>query len=76
MLRRNILTALLLAIGTVLTTIASLSFRIPWLMPFLGAGVIYPLYLLLVGRRCYNQAMVWVLWWAICQSFAVAVPPQ
>ena len=72
MLRRNILTAWLLGIGTVLTTIASFSFSIPKLMPFLGAGVIYPLYLFLVGRRCYNQAMVWVLWWAICQSFAVA----
>ena len=63
---------MLLAIGTVLTTIASLSFAIPKLMPLLGAGVIYPLYLLLVSRRCYNRAMVWVLWWAICQSFAVA----
>ncbi len=72
MLRRNILTAWLLGIGTVLTTIASFSFSIPKLMPFLGAGVIYPLYLFLVGRRCYNQAMVWVLWWAICQSLAVA----
>ena len=71
-LRRNILTAMLLAIGAVLTTGASFSFSIPKLMPFLGAGVIYPLYLFLVARRCYNQAMVWVLWWAICQSFAVA----
>ena len=71
-LRRKSLTAMLLAIGTVLTTIAGLSFRIPWLMPLLGAGVIYPLYLFLVSRRCYNQAMLWVLWWAICQSFAVA----
>ena len=42
-------------------------------MPFLGAGVIYPLYILLLVRRCYNQAMVWVLWWAVCQSLAVAV---
>ena len=56
-LRRNILTAMLLAIGTVLTTGVSFSFSIPKLMPLLGAGVIYPLYLLLVARRCYNQAM-------------------
>ena len=71
-LRRNILTAMLLAIGTVLTTIVSFNFGIPQLMPFLGAGVIYPLYVLLVVRRRYNQAMVWVLWWAVCQSLAVA----
>ena len=69
--RRNLLIAVLLAIGTVLTTVASLSFNIPKLMPFLGAVVIYPLYLLLVARCSYNQAMIWVLWWAICQSLAV-----
>ncbi len=72
-MRRNILTAILLAIGAVLTTMASLSLRIPMLMPFLGAGVIYPLYLILVSRRYYNQAMLWVLWWAWSQSWAVAV---
>ena len=70
--RRNLLIAMLLALGTVLTTVASLSFNIPKLMPFLGAAVIYPLYLLLVARCSYNQAMIWVLWWAICQSLAVA----
>ncbi|MDJ0679079.1 MAG: hypothetical protein QNJ18_04365 [Xenococcaceae cyanobacterium MO_167.B52] len=70
--RRNILTAMLLAIGTVLTTGTSFSLSMPKLMPFLGAAVIYPLYLLLIARRCYNQAMLWVLWWAICQSLAVA----
>ena len=70
--RRNCLTATLLAIGTVLTTIASFSFRIPQLMPLLGAGVIYPLYFLLVARHSYNRAMMWVLWWAFCQSLAVA----
>ncbi|MGK7937199.1 MAG: hypothetical protein AB4206_15620 [Xenococcaceae cyanobacterium] len=70
-LRRNILTAMLLGIGSILTTFASLSFGVEQLMPFLGAAVIYPLYLLLVSRRCYNQAMIWVLWWAVCQSFSV-----
>ena len=70
-LRRNILTAIFLAIGTILTTLASFSFQIPQLMPLLGAGVIYPLYLLLVARRSYNRAMIWVLWWAVCQSLAV-----
>ncbi|MGK7948525.1 MAG: hypothetical protein AB4368_06900 [Xenococcaceae cyanobacterium] len=72
-LRQNISIAIFLGIGSVLTTIASFSFSIPKLMPFLGAGVIYPFYLLLVGRRCYKRAMGWVLWWAICQSFIVAI---
>ena len=63
---------MLLAIGTVVTTVVSFNLGIPQLMPFLGAGVIYPLYVLLVVRRRYNQAMVWVLWWAFCQSWAVA----
>ena len=71
-MRRNILTAILLALGAVLTTFASFSFRIPTLMPFLGAGVIYPLYLFLVAHRYYNQAMFWVLCWAWSQSWAVA----
>ena len=70
-LRRNISTAMLLAIGTILTTLASFSFQIPQLMPLLGAVVIYPLYLLLVARCSYNRAMIWVLWWAVCQSLAV-----
>ena len=71
MSKRKFLTAILLAIGAILTTVVSFNLSMPKLMPFLGAGVIYPLYLSLVGHRCYNQAMIWVLWWAICQSFAV-----
>jgi hypothetical protein len=66
-------TALLLLAGIVLATAASASFRLPWLVPILGGLVIYPLYISLIIRQHYRQALFWVLFWAIGQSIAAAI---
>ena len=66
-----LITPTLLLIGAGLTTMASLVFGNAWLMPVLGALVIYPLFLLQVRRCRYSQGLRWVLIWAIFQSLAV-----
>ena len=66
-----LITSLLLLVGAVLTTTASFSFGVAWLMPILGASVIYPWFFLQVCRHRYLQALGWVLLWAFFQSLAV-----
>ncbi|MGK7933457.1 MAG: hypothetical protein AB4041_18770 [Microcystaceae cyanobacterium] len=70
---KNEMLALLLLIGTVLSTVASFILGNPWLTLILGAGVIYPVFLQQVNHKTYRQALLWVLLWAFFQSIAVIV---
>lgn len=72
-LKTPALTAAFLAVGTVLSTIAGFGWGNPWLMPILGAAVSYPILLFYVQRDRHRSAIGWMLFWALCQSVAVAV---
>ncbi|NES86841.1 MAG: hypothetical protein F6K10_38940 [Moorea sp. SIO2B7] len=67
------MTAMVLLVGTLLSALASFVFAIPLLTPILGAAVIYPIFVLLVGRCQYNSAFGWVLFWALLQSIVVGL---
>ena len=66
-------TAAFLAVGAILTTIASFLLDMAWLMPILGAAVPYPIFLSQVRRHRYSSALRWMLLWALFQSLAVAI---
>ncbi len=65
--------ALLLAVGAGLSTAAGFIFNSAGLLLVLGAAVPYPIWLQQVIRKRYNSALGWVLFWAVCQSLAIAV---
>ncbi|MDF5711179.1 MAG: hypothetical protein PUP90_26785 [Nostoc sp. S4] len=71
---------IILIVGVILSTTASFVFGIPWLTPFLGAAVPYPIFFLLVRRQQYKSTFWWMLLWAVFQSIAVivatAIAPQ
>lgn len=72
-LSRVVKIALLLGIGSVLTTGTSLAFRHPVLTPILGAAVPYPIFLWKLRRGEYGSCFAWMLVWGVIQSGVVIV---
>jgi len=64
-------TALLLAAGALASTAVGFLLGWPWLLPFLGAAVPYPLFIRRVAAARYRAAVGWVLLWTVFQSLAV-----
>ncbi|MEH2289157.1 hypothetical protein [Nostoc sp.] len=62
-----------LVIGVILSTTASFVFRVPWLMPILGAAIPYPIFFSQVRRQQYKSAFWWMLLWGVLQSIAVII---
>lgn len=60
-----------LPLGAVASTAIGVSIGSPWLFPFLGALVPFPVFLRHVQKGCPGKATAWVLYWCIAQSVAL-----